>query len=165
MTFSQKYADIRAEFISGNMTIRDLADKHGFGYDALRKVAARQEWMKERHKVSQKVTSDAVNVSIHTRVSELSQFNTDDLRMAKAIRGMAAKIINESQHQGGKKLSIGELGQIARIVSDAQKIGRLALGASTDNHELTGAGQGPIQVSDVPLDEYKEALKQALKDF
>jgi len=103
MTFSQKYADIRAEFISGNMTIRDLADKRGFGYDALRKVAARQEWMKERHKVSQKVTSDAVNVSIHTRVSELSQFNTDDLRMAKAIRGMAAKIINESQHQGGKK--------------------------------------------------------------
>lgn len=165
MSSSQKYVDIRAEFIGGNMTIRELSDKHGLKYDALRKVAARQEWMKERHKVSQKVTSNAVNIAINTRVSELSQFNADDLRMAKAIRGMAAKIINESQHQDGKKLSIGELGQIARIVGDAQKIGRLALGASTDNHELTGAGQGPIQVSDVPLDEYKAALEQALKDF
>ena len=165
MTAGRKYADIRAEFIGGKMTLRDLADKHGVGYDALRKVAARQEWMDERHKVSQKVTSEAVNVAIQTRVSELAQFNADDLRMAKALRGMAAKIINESQQQGGKKLTIGELGQIARLVGDAQKIGRLALGASTDNHELTGAGQGPIQVSDVPLDEYKAAIKKALEEY
>lgn len=165
MTSSRKYNDIRAEFIAGKMTLRDLAEKHGVAYDALRKAAARGEWMDERHKVSQKVTSDAVNASIQTRVSELSQFNADDLRMAKALRGMAAQLINQSQQPNGKKLTIGELGQIARLAADAQKIGRLALGASTDNHELTGAGQGPIQVSDVPLDKYKAALKKALEEY
>ena len=165
MTSSRKYNDIRAEFIAGKMTLRDLAEKHGVAYDTLRKAAARGEWMDERHKVSQKVTSDAVTASIQTRVSELSQFNADDLRMAKALRGMAAQLINQSQQPNGKELTIGELGQIARLASDAQKIGRLALGASTDNHELTGAGQGPIQVSDVPLDEYKAALKKALEEY
>lgn len=164
MASSRKYADIRAEFIAGRMTLRDLAEKHGVSYEALRKVASREGWMDERHSVTQKITSEAVAAAIQTRVSELSQFNADDLRMAKALRGMAAKIINESQ-QGGKKLTIGELVQIARLVGDAQKIGRLALGASTDNHELTGAGQGPIQVSDVPLDEYKAALKKALEEY
>lgn len=164
MASSRKYADIRAEFIAGRMTLRDLAEKHGVSYEALRKVASRGGWMDERHSVTQKITSEAVAAAIQTRVSELSRFNADDLRMAKALRGMAAKIINESQ-QGGKKLTIGELVQIARLVGDAQKIGRLALGASTDNHELTGAGQGPIQVSDVPLDEYKAALKKALEEY
>lgn len=165
MTSSRKYADIRAEFIAGKMTLRDLAEKHGVGYDTLRKAAARGEWMDERHKVSQKVTSDAVSASIQTRVSELSQFNADDLKMAKALRGMAAKLLNDSQKQGAKPLTIGEIGQIARVVGDAQKIGRLALGASTDNHELTGAGQGPIQVSDIPLKEYEAALQRALEKY
>lgn len=165
MAANRKYADIRAEFIAGRMTLRDLAEKHGVSYEALRKVASRGEWMDERHNVTQKVTSEAVATAIQTRVSELSQFNADDLRMAKALRGMAAQLINQSQQPGAKKLTIGELGQIARLASDAQKIGRLALGASTDNHELTGAGQGPIQVSDVPLDEYKAALKKALEEY
>jgi hypothetical protein len=165
MTSRKKYDDIRAEFISGKMTLRDLADKHGVAYDALRKAAARGEWMDERHRLSQKVTSEVINTNIQTRVAELSQFNADDLRMAKALRGMAAQLINQSQQANAKKLTIGELGQIARLTADAQKIGRLALGASTDNHELTGAGQGPIQVSDVPLDEYKAALKQVLDEY
>lgn len=165
MVANRKYSDIRTEFIGGRMTIRELAEKHNVSYEALRKVASRGEWMNERHTVTQKVTSAAVATAIHTRVSELSQFNADDLKMAKALRGMAAQLINQSQQPNAKKLSLGELGQIARLASDAQKIGRLALGASTDNHELTGAGSGPIQVSDVPLDEYKAALKKAIEDY
>lgn len=161
----RKYSDIRTEFIAGQMTIRELAEKHNVSYEALRKVASRNGWMNERHAVTQNVTSKAVATAIHTRVTELSQFNADDLKMAKALRGMAAQLINQSQQPNAKKLSLGELGQIARLASDAQKIGRLALGASTDNHELTGTERGPIQVSDVPLDEYKAALKKAIEDY
>lgn len=165
MSTRRKYDEIRIEFINGQMTLRDLADKHGMAYDALRKAAARGEWMDERHRASQKVTAEAVNANIQTRVAELAQFNADDLRMAKALRAMAAKTLNDSQRPNGEALTIAQLGQLARLVADAQKIGRLALGASTDNHELTGAGQGPIQVSDVPLDEYKAALKEVLGEY
>lgn len=160
-----KYTDIRAEFISGSMNLRELADKHSVDYNALRAAAAREGWVNERANISHKVTLDAVNTAIQTRVSELAQFNADDLKMAKALRGMAAQFIGQSQQQAGKRLTIAELCQVARLVSDTQKIGRLALGASTDNHELTGAGQGPIQVSDVPLDEYKAALQKALMEY
>jgi hypothetical protein len=164
-----KYDQLKVEFINGKMSLRELAEAHGVKYDALRQVAARGEWMDERHRASQIVTATAIDSQIKTRVSELSQFNKDDLQMAKAIRASAARILTESSQpvdgRPPKKLTLGELGQLARVVSDAQKIGRLALGASTDNHELTGAAGGPVQLSDVPLAEYEAALKKALDQY
>lgn len=165
-----KYDQLKVEFINGKMTLRELAEAHGVKYDALRQVAARGEWMDERHRASQIVTATAIDSQIKTRVSELSQFNKDDLQMAKAIRASAARILTDSTQPAPdgkppKRLTLGELGQLARVVSDAQKIGRLALGASTDNHELTGAAGGPVQLSDVPLAEYEAALKKALDQY
>ena len=165
-----KYDQLKVEFINGKMSLRELAEAHGVKYDALRQVAARGEWMDERHRASQIVTATAIDSQIKTRVSELSQFNKDDLQMAKAIRASAARILTESSQPSPdgkppKRLTLGELGQLARVVNDAQKIGRLALGASTDNHELTGAAGGPVQLSDVPLAEYEAALKKALDQY
>jgi hypothetical protein len=165
MTQPRKYDAIRIEFINSNVTLKELSERHNVNYEALRKAAARGKWNDDRAVVSHKVTSQVMEAKLQSRVSELSQFNADDLKMAKALRGLAAKFLNESQNPQSKKITLSEITQIARVVSEAQKIGRLALGASTDNHELTGANQGAIQVTDMPIAEYKAALKQALEDY
>lgn len=161
---SEKYDQIRVEFVNSNVTLKELSTKHGVSYPALRATAARNKWTDERNRVSQKVTTEALAEQIKTRVSELGQFNADDLRMAKAIRSMAAKMLREWQVDT-EDASVTQLRTLAQVVADAQKIGRLALGASTDNHELTGAGGGPIQHSDIPLQEYEQALERALEKY
>lgn len=161
---AKKYDALRVEFINGAMTLKELADAHGVNYAGLRKAASRGEWMAERNSLSHKVTSEATQAQTEARISELSQFNKDDLAMAKALRGMAAAVINQAQAQK-RALPLEEIQRIARIAAEAQKIGRLALGASTDNHELSGPKQGPIQVSNVPIEEYREALKEVLQDY
>lgn len=161
---SEKYDQIRVEFVNSNVTLKELSTKHGVSYPALRAAAARNKWTDERNSISQKVTTEALAEQIKTRVSELGQFNADDLRMAKAIRAMAAKMLREWQTDT-EDVSVTQLRTLAGVVADAQKIGRLALGASTDNHELTGAGGGPIQHSDIPLKEYEAALERALEKY
>ena len=47
-----KYDTLRVEFVRGNMTLRQLAEKHGESYDGLRQVAAREKWKEQRHKSS-----------------------------------------------------------------------------------------------------------------
>lgn len=161
---AKKYDALRVEFINGSMTLKELADAHGVNYAGLRKAASRGEWMAERNSLSHKVTSEATQAKTEERISELAKFNKDDLAMAKALRGMAANIIKQAQDQK-RALPLEEIQRIARIAAEAQKIGRLALGASTDNHELTGPKQGPIQISDVPIEEYKAALREVMEEY
>lgn len=161
---AKKYDALRVEFINGAMTLKELADAHGVNYAGLRKAASRGEWMAERNSLSHKVTSEATQAVTEARITELAEFNQDDLKMAKALRGLAAQAINRAQAQK-QNLTLDDVKKVASIVSEAQKIGRLALGASTDNHELTGPKQGPIQVSNVPIEDYKAALKEVLQDY
>lgn len=162
-TTRSKQDRLKLEFVNGTMTLRALADKHGVSYTSIRQWASRYEWSKARNDISHAITKKAFASQVKTRIEELTQFNSDDLKMAKALRAGAASLMNKySQEQ---KISLEDLSKIARIVADAQKIGRLALGASTDNAGIGDDEQGPILITDVPIKEYKEALEKALEEF
>lgn len=161
---SQKYESLKPEFMKGTLTLREFADVHGVSYDGLRQTAATGKWVEERHKLAQQVTAEANKLNLSNRVTELAKFNEDDLKVAKLIRGMVIKRINDGV-KSPKGVPTAELKTLSSIVVDAQKIARLALGANTESHELTGHAGLPMQVSNVPVEEYRQALREVLGKY
>jgi hypothetical protein len=124
------WTTIRTEYIHGSLTMRELADKHGIKAAGLMRRAANEGWEAQRKQESAKVSKAAGDVLAVTRTDELSKFNADDLRMARAIRAKAAQMLPGAG-------SPADLAALARAVDTAQKVGRLALGASTENADVT----------------------------
>jgi hypothetical protein len=153
-TMAKKIADtewdvLRTEYVSSNITLRELADKHGCSEDAVEKKAQREGWSDARRKLSAEVLAKADAELAESRAKELVKFNDEDLKVAKALRAQIAKHINEAM-QSNVPLSTHDIKRLTSAAVDAQKSGRLALGVSTSNNEVTGAnGQPLVPVLDV----------------
>ena len=128
---------LRSEYITTRITLRELADKHGIKAAGVMRRAANEYWEAERKQESAKVSSAVINASAEVRVAELDKFNADDLKMARAIRARAAQMM-------ATVTSPQDLRAIAGAVDAAQKVGRLALGVSTNSNEITGKDGAPI---------------------
>lgn len=127
------WTKLRAEFIHGTMTMRELAKTHGINSSGVMRRAANEGWDAARKQESAKVSKAANQALGDYRASELSKFNDDDLKVARAIRAKAANMINGD-------LSPKDLKALAGAFDTAQKIGRLALGAATENTSLSAQG-------------------------
>lgn len=121
---------IKIEYINGTMSMRELAEAHGIKPAGLFKQAAAEKWKSERKQKSIEVSKKANDAIEETRAEQLSKFNYDDIKVARALRGRAAQKLN-NEH-----LSPYDLSSLARVFEVAQKIGRLALGASTESSEV-----------------------------
>jgi uncharacterized protein YjcR len=135
------WTKLRLEYIHGNMTLRELADTHGIKSAGVMRRAANEGWDASRKQESAKVSKVANEVLTDTRATELSKFNDDDLRVARAIRGKAATMLNNAQ-------SAQEISSLARAFDIAQKIGRLALGAATENTNVSTRTLDPLKDED-----------------
>lgn len=134
---------IRTEYISSSISIRELAEKYKCSADALEKRCYTQNWTDQRRKISAEVLAKADAEITARRAEELVEFNKQDLQIAKALRSQIAKHINEAM-QSNELLTAKEIKTLVSAASDAQKIGRLALGVSTSNNEHTGANGLPF---------------------
>ena len=137
---------LRAEYISTSISIRELAQKHRCSEDALEKRAGRDSWSEARRKMSAEVQAKADAELAEKRVKELAEFNEQDINIAKAIKTHIAKHLNKAK-ANNEPLSIRELKLLAGASESAQKIGRLALGVSTNNNEVTGKDGQPLKSS------------------
>lgn len=117
---------IKLEYINSPLSLKEIAEKHGLKDATVRQRAHRENWEEERHALSQSVTKAAQEQLKSDRTSQLAKFNEDDLRMARAIRAKAATMMQTAN-------SATELRAIAGSADIAQRIGRLALGAETEN--------------------------------
>ena len=125
---------IKTEYING-AEYPALAKRHKIKEATLRQRASRNKWSQERQKASQAVTTKATAVLVESRAEQLANFNADDVRVAKAIRAKAAKLLQAAT-------TPHELRALAGAFDSAQKIGRLALGASTENSNVSTAPSG-----------------------
>ena len=121
---------IKLEYVNGHMSQRDLAEKHKINSAGLMKRASNEGWEAERQQKSAEVSRAVQEQLTEDRAAILSKFNEDDLRMARAIRAKAATMMKTIE-------SPSELRAIAGAADVAQKIGRLALGAETENSVVT----------------------------
>jgi DNA-binding MurR/RpiR family transcriptional regulator len=124
------WAALKTEFVNSAMTYRELAERHGLKEPTVRKRAQRESWGDSRHALSQFVTTSATEQITENRVDELTKFNAEDLATAKAIRNKAIAMMEIVE-------SPSDLRALAGAVDVAQKVGRLALGASTENSAVT----------------------------
>lgn len=124
------WAAIRIAYVHGTDTMRELAEKRGVGASALMRRAAKEGWDAERKQKSAEVSKAAAETLTDSRASELAKFNADDLRMARAIRVKAAQMMASAGTPGALRALSG-------AVETAQRVGRLALGASTENANVT----------------------------
>jgi hypothetical protein len=137
---------LRAEYISSSISIRELADKFSCSADALEARAGREQWTEQRRKMSAEVLERANQEIADKRVAELVKFNEEDLEIARAIRKQIRTHIEDSI-QSNNLMKSDDIRKLASAAESAQKIGRLALGVSTNNNEVTGKDGSPLKSS------------------
>lgn len=124
------WAVVRTEFILSAIQLKDLAARHGLKPATVRKRASREDWTGARHAMSLEVTRRAGESIESRRVGEIETYCREDLALAISIRSMARDLLKNID-------SPAKLREVALTVALAQKIGRLALGAATDNSTVT----------------------------
>ena len=150
---------LRQEWVNNPaMQLKELAAKHGLPGATVRARANREDWQRERNAVQRDATQRATEAVVTSRAQQLARFNEDDLRVARAIRAKAVQML-------GSARGASELRALASTLSEAQKIGRLALGATTENTGLSDPHGDPVAVSSVPVEEYLKARAAVLDEF
>lgn len=122
-----KYAALRAEFVAGTMTLAALAEKHGASYTGLRQVAARENWMAQRHKTSQNITDSAAKQAAE-EVAEL---------WVKARRLAAENFIAAQELQAAAIRALQD-GEKTATAQDARAIMGSAVDGIRGLHMATG---------------------------
>lgn len=155
---------LKLEYVQTRTTIAELAAKYGIKPETVKKQAERGQWGMERLKFEQLSIAKAAEEAAVERVAELTSFNRDDLKVAKAIRARVARRLGAV----GEEIPAAELRLLASAAEAAQRMGRLALGASTENvgqpaplpSDPMGAETG--QVSE---DMFLKARARAIEDY
>lgn len=165
---------IGQEFITGTMTLAELSDKHGINGSTLRSHCQKGEWQAKRDAYRQSTTKTALAQAETERANELARINRADLSLANAIRTQIGARLRDARgddHNDPIPITPRDLRALASAGEAAQRISRLALGASTNNHEHTGKDGGPIEAETtnlnvaVPVEAYQQALKEALREY
>lgn len=125
------WTTLRLEYINGTLSLRDLARKHGVTPSATLARSARENWEEQRKQLRSSVISVAQEKLTEEHIDKLSEFNAEDIKAAEAIRKKAYELLPFTTDNAGLRALAGAL-------AEAQKIGRLALGAETANTKTTG---------------------------
>jgi flagellar basal body P-ring protein FlgI len=120
---------IQTEFVSGK-EYAELSQIYNVKEATIRQRAKRGDWSQIRHSASQAVTEKAIDSIIEVKADLLAKLNETDLSAAQAIRDKANELL-------GTVTSAQELKALSGTFDIAQKISRLALGASTENSSVT----------------------------
>jgi hypothetical protein len=124
------YEAIRLEYVNGSMSAKELAAKHGLPPRGLEKRVTRYNWSDERRKVALEAANRAQATITDQRAKELADWNTDDVRLARALRSQVARTLH-ALTQNNRVVGTETLRNLTIAAEATQRIGRLALGAST----------------------------------
>lgn len=156
------WVKIKFEFVHSHVQVAELSRQHGVKEDTIWKRCTREGWNELRVVAEQKAYADAAGIAAKDRVKDLTNFNQADLSISRALRNRVAKRLADEN----KTLTTNELRLLASTAEVAQRMGRLALGASTDNVGVGGpGGDGPVEVANVSRAEYLKARAEVLQDF
>lgn len=131
---------LKVEFINGNETLRSIAKLHSINESTVRNRANKENWQQERDTLRHNATLLTNDIMLENRVDMLSKLNDIDLASAKALRDKANELLQSVT-------TPNELKAIAGTFDAAQKISRLALGASTENSTVTNK-ELPVSVDE-----------------
>lgn len=149
----RKYDHLKVEYINGNKTLKELAKRDGINYTSVQQIAAKEGWTEERNRLLDRVTEKTFEIQVDTRVQKIKKFNDDCLKIANNLLAGASKVLNVEVRKDPP--SAVRLTRIAKTVKEAQYIGRLAMGISTENIAQS-INQGEVEIKSTM--EPKEAI-------
>ena len=101
------------------------------------------------------------------RVLEPEELGLAEWMIVSELAAADAPLTRVARRLGvvGEEIGSSELRMLASAAEAAQRMGRLALGASTDNigHPVS-PGSDPEEFRDIPVDEYLRARARAIED-
>lgn len=139
---------IRLAYIHGSKTLAQLAVEYGVSSSAAEKRSEREKWADARRELSDSVSRAAAERLSSERTIELANWNDADLKVARAMRGQIVAAINNATNTA-KPLKPAEIRSLASAAESVQKMGRLALGATTNNTGLSDPNGAPLEFTKI----------------
>jgi hypothetical protein len=130
------------------LTLRQIAERYGASETAVHNRSSREQWTQARTQKAQMLFSQATQRAIDVAADELSKWNEQDLLLAKALRAQvgkklqAASKLQADEATATTTMESRDIRSLALAAESAQRIARLALGASTENALM---GSSPIE--------------------
>ncbi|GAF75426.1 unnamed protein product, partial [marine sediment metagenome] len=160
-TCKYDWTSIRRDYVEGCFdkdnklvwsTLSQIADKYKLSYTYLRQVASTQKWSIEKQNYRTNYEHAKQTEKIHYLARKAAKFDGKCIAIAEAgihqietMLTIAGEMIDDS----GKRVFIDMdmLESMAKTLDKFQKIGRLALGSSTDNLSQNVKNMGAISLS------------------
>lgn len=120
---------IQTEYVSGK-EYTELSETYNVKEATIRQRSKRGDWSQLRHSASLAVTEKAIDSIIEVKADLLARLNETDLSAAESLRAKATELL-------ATVATAAELKALSGTFDVAQKISRLALGASTENSTVT----------------------------
>ena len=139
---------IKLAYIHSAKTLSQIAAEFSVTESAAEKRSEREKWADARRELSESVSRTAVERISAERLAELTNWNDADLKVARAMRGQIIAAINNAANTA-KPLKPAEIRSLASAAEAVQKMGRLALGATTTNAGLSGPDGAPLEFAKI----------------
>lgn len=127
---------IRAEYVTGEMSMRELCEKYGISESTIRKRAAKEQWVEHR--------GEHRNTLCHMVEQKVAEQKAQDEAEILAVRDEARRRLWREivrRVRGAEEMSMSELRQLVRIYCDM-------LDAEPEGSRDTDAG-GVIEIPEV----------------
>lgn len=150
-------------------TLGAIAKRHGTTRNYVEQVASKQEWSRKAAEFLSQLSAkkkamleSRLEQRLQARTEELIKFDSDCLRVARAIVSGIAQHFKEAQ-SSGKSLPINELFKASGTVLNAQRIGRIALDAemTLDRAIATAQTSGYLVIDPTQIGIQPKALEQS----
>ena len=139
---------IRQEFVQGFMdgemrvypTIEELSKKHKI--PAITLYRKSKEWKQQKIKFQQELSLEIDENKKKKMAKDAVDFDENNLRIAKALQNEIVALLslsNKKRRENDDRpyLTASSLNSLGMALSTCQRVGRLALGESTDNTNVT----------------------------
>lgn len=164
----------KAEYVNDfALTLVDIAGKYGISDGGVRARAHREGWTEARNVRARLLEESVQQKTISSAAQELAHFNRTDIEAAKVARSMVLRKFADAQAKVKGRpdldlpLEARDLRALVSVLEVAQRVARLALGASTSND--MGAALDPLMaeirletLSDNELATFEQLLVKAI---
>lgn len=92
-----KWYKIRAEYVTGNISLRKLAQKHNISVSQLSKRASKEAWAKQREENRYKMSTKAVQKALDRNAEKMAAQLMDIGTAAENLAALIARVSTETQ--------------------------------------------------------------------
>ena len=87
---------IKTEYITGNISYRKLAEKHGVSFNTLKDVAVAEQWYEQKQKQHNRITTKSIEKAVEKEITRLASNNDAYYRCVEKLFAKAEECIENT---------------------------------------------------------------------